>query len=71
MFIELSEIIALKKKCWKNYDVQLHFHDGCGGSISHWVVGRLEEHISSLIAQKSYRISLSENGKRFSIRENT
>ena len=47
------------------------FMMGAVGSISHWVEGRLEEHISSLIAQKSYRISLSENGKRFSIRENT
>lgn len=73
MVIELSEVIALKKEILEKYDVQLHFHDGCGGQ--YFTLDRtmpeLEEHISSLFAQKGYRISFSENGKRFSIRENT
>lgn len=69
MVIDLSNVVELKKEVLKKYGVELHFHDVCGGQYFSLdkSTPELVKNLSDFFTQKGYRVSVSKDGKGFSL----
>lgn len=69
MIIDFSEITKFKKEIAEQYQVPLHFHDGCGGQYFTLDASNaeLQKHITDYFSCKGLQVSFSEDGKHFTL----